>query len=126
MDKQSVTPLAILVGIVLLAFLACLPIVHASGDGVNLADLPQQLADALTIDLFSAQILTSVLFMCLFLFPTLLLAKKNQMLLGVIVGLGTLGFTVAVGWMPYWVLLIIALITAMMFAGDVRGLFSGD
>ena len=87
---------------------------------VDLTAFPQGLADRLGISLFAGQILASVIFLMLTLLPTIFLSKGKNPLAVLIVGLGSLGFCVAVNWLPYWFLLIVAMIVAFMFAGNVK------
>jgi len=96
-------------------------------DGVDISQFPQTLSDALGIPLIAGQMLASMLFLCLFLFPTMLLTNKrsNQFVAIIFVGLGCLGVTVALTWLPYWFFLIICMIVALMFAGTMRDLITG-
>jgi hypothetical protein len=104
---------------------------YASDDEtVNLADFPQKLADALNVSLLVGQLLASLIFMSLFLLPSMLIAGYfggvGAVLFVIItVGLGTSVVCVALGWMPVWVLFVIALMEALLLAGSLRDLVTG-
>jgi len=108
--------------ICLINILFFIPIVHADGE-VDLTQLPQALADALTIPLFAGQILTSAIFLALFLFPTLMLTRN--MIAPLLMGMIVLGFCTAMTWLPFWFLLIICLLVALLFGGKVRVWITG-
>ena len=116
------------IALTLFAFLVFVPSVYApEGEGeVELSDFPQQLADKLGISLFPAQLMTSAIFLGLFMFPAILLAgKDNAIFAMVIVGLPVMGFCIAMGWLSYWFLLVIAMLIALMFSGKMRDWISG-
>ena len=118
-----------LLGIVcLLLFVS--PAFATSGDTVNLMNFPQQLATALGVSLFVGQILASTIFMCLFLFPAIMLAgyyggAGTVFYAILIVGLPISGVCVGLGWLPFWLYLIVCLLVALMFASRARGLITG-
>lgn len=99
--------------------------VYAADGDINLANVPQAIADRLGISLFAGQILSGFLLM---FFPLILVATltrgKNTMLL-VIVGVSTMTLGVALTWLPIWTLLITALLVALMFASSMRSWLSG-
>lgn len=107
------------------------PVTPPSSESVvNLADFPQQLAVALTVSLFVGQLLASLIFMSLFLFPAILIAGywggAGGVLYSIIfVGLGSSGVCVALGWLPVWLYLVMSLLIALMFAGKMRELITG-
>ena len=91
--------------------------------GVDLSTFPQELATFLNIGLFPAQLLTSTIVLSFFIFPTLLLTRaRNQTISVLLVGFSTMGFLIAVGWLPVWIFVIIALFTAILYAGKIKGL----
>lgn len=94
---------------------------------VDLTNFPTALAEALTIDLFPAQILASTILIGLFVFPTLFLSKKFQipMIATIIMALLSMSFCIAVEWLDYWFLLVVAMIIALMFSGKMRSWVSG-
>lgn len=98
-----------------------------ASETVNLADVPQYLADNLGVGLIGGQMIASLIFLCLVLFPTMLLTNKrsNQYISVLIVGIGCLGTLVGIGWLHYWFLLIIVVIVALMFSGTMRDFLGG-
>lgn len=90
---------------------------------VNLLDLPTKLANALGIPQFAGQILVCAIFMFMFMLPTVVYTKT--LLPPLFVGFLTMGFLIAVGWLPFWFLLIMCLMVALMFSGSMRDLITG-
>jgi len=88
--------------------------VHADGD-VNLTDLPSQLANALGISVFAASLLASAIFLFAFLLPVAIWGKESVFPTAII-GFVVMGFLVAVGWLPAWVMLMTVLLVAGMYA----------
>jgi len=106
------------------------PVFAASSDTVNLQNFPQQLATALGVSLFVAQILASTILLCLVLFPSIMVAGyfggSGAVLYAIlIVGLPVSGVCVGLGWLPVWIFLVTCLLIALMFAGQMRGLITG-
>jgi len=91
-------------------------------DVVDISKLPAKLAEALNMPLFAGQILASAIPFCIICFPTFLLTKNSIAHISSIILM--LGLTVAFGWLPYWILLLLALIIAFMYANQLKGVFS--
>ena len=91
-------------------------------DVVDISKLPNKLAEALNMPLFAGQILASVIPFCLICFPTFLLTKNSIAHISSIILM--LSLTVAFGWMPYWILLLLALIIAFIYANQIKSVFS--
>ncbi|MEM5867569.1 MAG: hypothetical protein QXG39_06585 [Candidatus Aenigmatarchaeota archaeon] len=87
---------------------------------VNLLDLPAKLADALGIPLFAGQILACLIFLFIFLLPVAVFSKRNPTLIALLVGVPLLCFFVAVGWLHYWVLLVVILLVAVLYSDKVK------
>lgn len=94
---------------------------------IDVSQVPQRIADMLGLPLLAGQMLISIIFMCLLMFPAMLLTNKwaSQSLAVLVVGIGSMGFLIAAGWLPYWFMLIIALIVALMYAGKMRDFVGG-
>lgn len=101
---------------------------------VSLSNLPAQLAIALGFDstsatgLFAGQVCATLIFTCLFLFPTLFLSskfKRDALIPSVVVGFMGLVFGVVAFGLSYWFLLILGLFVALMFAGSMRDWITG-
>lgn len=116
MNKYSIPIL------VLVLSLLQIRMVSAQED-VNLAELPSQLAARLTIPLFAAQILTTAIFLAIFLFPTLLLTRN--LMVHLVMGIVVLGFCIAMTWLPWWLLFVLCMLIALLFSGSVRNWLTG-
>ena len=112
--------------ILIIGILASLPLAYAVDEDsqVNLLDVPFKVSEALGIPLFASQILCSAVVFVIFVLPVAFLSKKGY-LPPLIVSFLVLGTTVAIGWLPYWFLLIISMIVALMFAGTMRDWITG-
>lgn len=119
--KASPIPLFI----VFIASMLILPVY--APEGVDLSEFPQQLADAMNLPLIAGQMLASTLILFLFLAPTLLLLNKHasQSTAVLVVGISVMGFLIGAGWLPYWFLLVLCLLVAVMYAGKFRDFLSG-
>ncbi len=104
--------------------------VKAETDSYNLTDLPNGVADYFGIDVFSAEILVSALFL---LFTTMLCgvafykSQNSAVLYAVlVVDFVSMGFLVALGWLPYWIFLMVCLLVAILLAMQLRGMITGE
>ena len=92
---------------------------------ISLNDIPIQLGSALGITtgnaglLLSCGILVSIGMLCA------LMGRKMNVLATAIPMMASLGFLVAIGWLPYWILLVIAVIVSISFAGPFRTILTG-
>jgi len=122
--------------ILIILFLALLimpiPLVFATSEDetVNLGDVPQKLADALNVSLFVGQLLASLIFMSIFLFPSMLIAGyfggAGAVLYAILfVGLGSSAVCVALSWLPIWIFIIVCMFVSLMLAGTMRDLITG-
>jgi len=99
------------------------PVYASEGENPNIMEFPQKLSEAIGIPIFASQILLSSIILLMGLLPCAIWGKSH--LPALIVGFCLMGFLIAVGWMPYWFLLMITLIVALMFAGKVREFITG-
>ena len=97
--------------------------VYADADDVNVLDFPKQLSERLTIPLFAAQILASLIIMSFFLLPTLLLTRGQSVFAPLVIGIGSVGFCVAIGWFPVWLFVLICMLIALMYAFKTERFF---
>lgn len=79
---------------------------------MDISLIPQQVATQFNISLFSAQILTSTVVLMLVLLPLIVFRRGRTGYAELIVGLPIMGFLIAVGWLPFWFLVILAFLTA--------------
>jgi len=100
--------------------------VHAEAD-INLQEIPTQLAEALGIPTFAGQMIMSSIVMLTGLLPIAILTRKGRgsWIPEVAVTFVIMGSCIAIGWLPYWFLLIICLFVALMFSGTMRDLITG-
>jgi uncharacterized membrane protein (DUF106 family) len=117
-------------GLVLTILLVAIPLVHAEeSEEVDLSQVPNKLAEMLNIPLFAGQLLASLVFMSLFLLPTVFACskfEKDVFYPTAFVGFMTLGVCIAIGWLPFWILLILCMLVAFMFSGKIKGWISGE
>jgi len=92
-------------------------------DVVDISKLPNKLAEAFNAPLFAGQILASAIPFGLICFPTFLLTKSPLAHVSAIIL--CLGFTIAIGWLPVWLFLILCLLIGLMFAGQMRDFITG-
>lgn len=117
---RSLLPFSLL----FLCLISSIPLVYAAeGDNVNLMEFPQYLSDAIGIPVLASQLLISTVFLFAFLLPCAIWGKTS--LPAIIVGFALMGFLIAVSWFPYWFLLLIALIVALIYAKEIKGLVAG-
>lgn len=109
--------------ILFILVLGFVPSVYAQDEDIDVSALPQELSERLNIPLFAAELLMSGIFLALFLFPTLLLTRNYMAHL--VMGLTTMGFCIAMGWLPIWILLVIVIMIAMLFSGKIREWITG-
>lgn len=129
MTKKMKVVKIMLLSLMLLAMLVS-PVLAAEDDVVDLNSVPQKLADALGVTLFVGQLMFSLIFTCLFLFPAMLMAgyfggPGAVLYTIIIVGLGASAVCVALGWLPVWLYLVMCLLIALLFSGKMRGLITG-
>jgi hypothetical protein len=106
-------------------FISCVPLVCA-GD-VDLLDLPANVAAYFGIDTFSAGILVSGVIMIFGVIIVGFTVRKSQAATYAILATTfvLMGFTVALGWLPVWTMVIVVLVIALMYAKELPGIFGG-
>lgn len=95
--------------------------------GVNCLDfddIPTQIGISLGISTFAGGILISIIFISMFTLPLMFSKSSKIMILSIIIGIPCLCFCVAVTWLPVWVLLLISLMVAGIYAGIWKKVFS--
>lgn len=93
---------------------------------INMTDIPTQLATRLQIPTFAGQLIVTLLIMFGLLLPIAILKLKGS---GWIIELGieylVLTTCIAIGWLPYWLLLAYSLLIALFFSGSIRKWLTG-
>lgn len=93
---------------------------------MSLEDIPQTFADAVGINLVTAQVILSITIIFALLLPAMLLARgKNATTIYLIMVLLAESLLVGLGWMPFWILIatvcMMALAVAFLGARVVTG-----
>lgn len=114
----------LLSSLLFLCLISSIPSVYAAeGDDVNFMEFPQYLSDAMGIPVLASQLLICAIFLFAFLLPCAIWGKTS--LPAIIVAFSIMGFLIAVSWLPYWFLLLISLIVALIYAKEIKGLVAG-
>jgi hypothetical protein len=63
--------------------------------------------------------------MALILFPTFALTKGKDSAMMAILIMGIMGMSICVAltWLPYWILLMLAMLVAFLYADKIKGTF---
>lgn len=93
------------------------------GDDINLQTFDDALAERFGISVFAGGILATTILALMFLIPIAVYTKT--LLPPMIIGILTIGFGIAVGWLDVFFMLIIILLIAFMFAGNMKDLITG-
>lgn len=93
---------------------------------MSFEDIPQTFADAVGINLATAQVILSITIIFALLLPTMLLARgKNATIIYLTVLLLAECLLVGLGWMPFWILIatvgVMAIAIAMLGTRVVTG-----
>lgn len=101
--------------------------VHGADNGtdLNLSSFPQALADKLSISAFAGGIIASLILLLMFTLPVALFSKGNLILV-LFVGFATFGACVALTWLPFWFLIIIVFVVAVLFSQKIGKMISGE
>jgi len=104
----------------LLSFL--ISIAHAETD-VDISSIPEHLAEKMGIPLFAGQLLCSGILLSIFVLPTAILTRKRgtSPIAELLVGFVILGVCLALGWLPVWILFMLGLLVAFMYADKIAG-----
>ena len=91
---------------------------------LELANVPQALANAFGISLFSAQLLTCTIFLLMFSLPIAIVGRDNKgiIILDATMDFILIGFFVAIGWLGTWALIFIIFLIAGIYALMWKGL----
>jgi hypothetical protein len=91
--------------------------------GIDLTQVPTQLGAALNISSFAAGLIASAFMLLLFDLP-IVVFSRNAMLLSVMTIL-VLCIDVALTWLPYFTLVIVIFMLALLFASEMRTWITG-
>ena len=81
---------------------------------MSITDVPSYFSDATGMNETTAQLILSVVVICIILFPYLIIArdKPSPMLSLLFVFLGE-AITLGLGWSPFWVMIMFMVLTAL-------------
>ena len=103
-------------------FLILILPVYAENDSpqIDLTTFPKAIAEALNIPVFAGGILCSMILIFMWMLPLNILRRGIGLLPNLIIGVGLLAFCVAIGWLPYWIMLLISLIIASVYSNTIK------
>lgn len=90
---------------------------------VDLTNFPLRLSEAFNISVFAGGLVASMIVMMAFILPVAIWSKNLTN--GIFVGFLCLGFSIAVGWLDIFFILVPALIVAILYAGKMRDWIGG-
>ena len=94
-----------------------------NGTDINLTSFPTILADKLSITDFAGGIVASLILTLAFILPTAIYSKT--LIPPLFVGILCLGACIAMNWLDYWFLLLIAMLIALMFGSKMSAIITG-
>lgn len=94
---------------------------------IDITEIPARLSELLGVDTFTAQMICSaVIVLVTVCFVAFVIKKGHALTYGVLITeFVVMGALIAMGWLPYWILLITCLAVAAMFAASMRDLITG-
>ncbi len=94
---------------------------------MSLEDIPTAFADAVGINVGTAQVILSIIIIFALLLPTMLLARgKNATTIYLIMFLLAECLLVGLGWMPFWILIATVCIMVIGIASITTGIVTGE
>ena len=90
---------------------------------VDISTFPQYLADALNISTFGGQLIASV-FVVALITVCIAIFTRDPITLIIFVFLG-LTVDIALGWLDYWVLFVVALMIALAYSKKITDMLGG-
>jgi len=117
-----------LLALIPLFFLMLIMPVYAETQ-VNLLTLHEALGERLGVGTFAGGMIASAILLMMCILPVALINRSRkggggpiaELFLGIVV----LGVCVAITWLPFWFLLILCLLIALMFSGKMRDYITG-
>lgn len=93
----------------------------------GLESIPVWFADAMDINLATAQVLLSIVVLLTVLLPTMYLSRGNKSTILEIVMLFLVeSMLVGIGWLPFWLLIATVALMALAIASLGTGIITGD
>ena len=94
-----------------------------NGTDINLTYFPTALANKLSISPFAGGMLASMILTLAFVLPTAIWSKT--LIPPLFMGILCLGACIAMDWLDYWFLLLIAMLIALMFGSKMSSIITG-
>ena len=96
--------------------------------GLNLTDIPYRVAESLNIDVFAGQIFCSLILLMICVLPITIIARSKHasFVPELAITFVTMGFCIAIEWLPVWFFLVLSVLVALMFAGKMRDAITGS
>lgn len=106
--------------------LTLIPKGYSSEGEFDFSAIPQGLADKLNMPLFAGQILVSAIIIFIPLLVTAMLSGKSKhgWIAELFIGIMFSSFCIAIGWLPVYILILIALIIAISFSDKLSTVFT--
>lgn len=95
-----------------------IPVYAEDEPDVNIVNLPAQLADAWGISTFAAGLFMSTIVFFAFLLPLIIWRKTG--LITLVVGFSIMGFCIAIGWLPFWITILVGLLIIAMYGSQIK------
>lgn len=92
-------------------------------DEFSFIRIPDYLEDLLGLPLEGAQFFASMIILSAFLLPIAVYDRKG--IIALIVGVSVFGFLVLIGWLPTWLMLVMIMLVAGIFAFNFSKWFGG-
>ena len=111
-----------LIGLISLLFFSLIPQAYA----IDFTQFDDQLGAFIGADSFAGGLLaTIILFFIIYGTTSIVSRKKPAFIFTFLMGICILGFSIAIGWLPYWLLLIIVVGVAALWSAKTRNWISG-
>jgi hypothetical protein len=107
----------------MVAFLGMLSIAGLSSSRASasvLSDIPIQVGVALGMSAENAAFMLSGAILACMSIMLAMVGKKFNMLTLAVPDIAVCGFLVAINWLPYWILLVLGALIAIMFGNKIR------
>lgn len=90
-----------------------------------LTDIPNQLASALGTSYDNAALFLSCLILVSVAMACALVGRKMNLIATAVPMVAVMAFLVSIGWLPFWILLILAVVVALWLAANFRDVVTG-
>lgn len=90
---------------------------------VDISALPEYLAEALTVSTLAGELLCSI-FVIMLIVACVAIFTRDPITLIIFVFLG-LTVDIALGWLDYWVLFVVALLVALAYSKNITDMLGG-